>query len=686
MRDFTVIKPPIAKKNPQILEKYGHKRTDPYFWLNNRTDPHVLQYLDAENTHTEAMLEPVKPLREKLYYEIIGRIKQTDESVPYRSNGYWYYNRFAEGMEYPIYCRKKEHLEAPEEILLDVNEIARDLEFCEIGGISISRDNRLMAFSVDSVGRRQYDIRVKDITSGEILEEIKVDTTGHITWANDHKTLFYTVKNETTLRPYRILKHRLGTPSSNDIEIYREDDETFYCDIYKTKSSAYLMIVSASTLSSEYRFLSADTPDGEFKIVQPREREHEYSIEHFKDHFFILTNYKAKNFRFMQTLVSKPSLDNWEEVVGHRPDVFLEGMEIFKDHTVLEERKDGLLHLRVIRRDDGSEHYLDFGEETYAAHISVNREFETELLRYGYSSLTTPSSNYDYNMNSGEKTLLKRQEIVGGFEPAHYQSKRLHATAEDGTKIPISLVYRKDLKKEKGNPLLLYGYGAYGISTDPTFNIARLSLLDRGFIFAIAHIRGGQELGRTWYEEGKLLKKKNTFTDFATCGTHLVQQGYADPEQLFAMGGSAGGLLIGSVINMYPDLFKGVVAAVPFVDALTTMLDDSIPLTTSEYDEWGNPNLQEYYDYILSYSPYDNIKSQNYPHILIVTGFYDSQVQYWEPAKWVAKLRDMKTDNNLLLLYTDMESGHGGASGRFKKFRDTALEYAFFLHLVNIYE
>ncbi|MBN2247027.1 MAG: S9 family peptidase, partial [Candidatus Aminicenantes bacterium] len=544
---------------------------------------------------------------------------------------------------------------------------------------------KMLAYGVDTVSRRKYTIYFKNLETGEILADEILNTSGSAAWANDNTTVFYALKDDT-LRPFKIFKHVLGTSVSEDVEIYHEEDETFELYVYKTKSNDYMFIASESTLSSEYRFLDADNPNEEFKIIQPRERELEYSVDHFQDKFYILTNLDAKNFRLVATPVDKTTKENWEEIIPHREDVLLQNFEIFKEFLVLSERKSGLTELRVKKWEDASDYYIDFGEETYSAYISINPDFDTEMLRYNYSSLTTPSSVYDYNMNTQEKILLKQQEVLGDFSPENYHAERLYATARDGVKVPISLVYRRDLEKNGDNPLLLYGYGSYGASMNPGFSSDRLSLLDRGFVYALAHIRGGQEMGRDWYEEGKLLKKKNTFTDFIDCAEYLIDQNYSNPDKMFAAGASAGGLLMGAVVNMRPDLWKGVIAGVPWVDVVTTMLDHSIPLTTSEFDEWGNPENKEYYEYMLSYSPYDQVKKQAYPAMLVTTGLHDSQVQYWEPAKWVAKLRDLKTDDNLLLLKTNMEAGHGGVSGRFRQYRETALEYAFMLDLIGITE
>jgi len=680
--DTSMKEPPVAKKIPKELVIHNDIRMDDYYWLNERENPKVIEYLEAENAYTAAKMKDTEELQGILYEEIVGRIKQTDMSVPYRKGGFYYYTRFEEGKEYPVYCRKKGNLEAEEEILLNVNEMAKGSDYFHVAGLSVSTDNNLIAFGVDNVSRRKYTIQFKNLATGEIYPDRILNTTGRATWANDNKTVFYSLKDDT-LRSFKIQKHILGADVSGDQEIFHEADVTFGTGVYKSKSDRYLIIASDSTLSTEYRVLDADTPDEPFQVIQPREKDLEYHIDHFKDSFYIRTNYKAKNFRLMKTSVSKTSKENWTEVVPHRENVLLTQFELFEGFLVVGERKEGLPQIRVLPWDGGEEHYLDFGEETYTAGISYNPEFDTGLLRFSYSSLTTPQSTYDYNMNSREKTLLKRQEVLGDFDPDNYHAERLFAVAEDGIKVPISLVYRKGLEKNGNNPLLLYGYGSYGYSQNPRFRSDSLSLLDRGFVFAIAHIRGGQEMGRWWYEDGKLLRKKNTFKDFIACAEHLIAENLTSPDKLFIKGGSAGGLLMGAVINMRPHLFKGVIANVPWVDVVTTMLDDSIPLTTSEYDEWGNPNDKEYYDYMLSYSPYDKVEAKEYPAMLVTTGLHDSQVQYWEPAKWVAKLRDLKTDLNLLLLKTNMGAGHGGASGRFKRYKETALEYAFMLKLLG---
>ncbi len=676
--------PPVAEVIPKELTIHGDTRVDNYYWLNERENPKVIEYLEAENAYKDAILKHTEPLQEKLYDEIIGRIKQTDMSVPYKDNGYYYYTRYEEGGEYPIYCRKKETLEADEEILLNVNEMAKGYDYYSVAGHSVSTNNNLIAYGVDTVSRRKYTIYFKDLTTGELLPDKIPVTSGRATWANDNKTVFYAMKDEETLRSYKIMRHVLGTDVSADKEIYEEKDVTFSTYVGKTKSKKFLIIASSHTLSTEYRFLDADNPMGQFKIIQPRERNLEYSMDHYKDKFYIRTNYKAKNFRLMETSIDQTTKENWKEVIPHRDDVLLGGFEIFKDFLVVSERIKGLPNIRVIKWEDRSEHYLDFGEETYSAYISANPEFDTDLLRYSYTSFTTPSSVFDYNMNTRDKELLKQQEVLGDFDPTNYQAERHYATARDGTKVPISLVYRKGLEKNGNNPLLLYGYGSYGSTGSASFRSDRLSLLDRGFIYALAHIRGGSEMGRYWYEEGKLLNKKNTFTDFIDCAEYLIAEKFTNPDKLFALGGSAGGLLMGAVVNMRPDLFKGVIAAVPWVDVITTMLDESIPLTTSEFDEWGNPKNEEYYWYMLSYSPYDNVGAKDYPAMLVTTGLHDSQVQYFEPAKWVAKLRALKTDDNILLLHTNMGAGHGGVSGRFRRYKETAMEYAFMLDLVGI--
>ena len=677
--------PPKAEMIKKELIAHGQTRVDNYYWLNDRENPDVISYLEAENVYTDAVMKHTEDLQEKLYDEIVGRIKQTDESVPYKLNGYFYYTRYEEGKEYPVYCRKKDNMEAAEEIMLNVNDMAEGHSYYSATGLNVSPDNKLLAFGVDTVSRRQYAIHFKNLETGEILRYNIPNTTGRGAWARDNQTYFYSIKDES-LRSFKILKHDIHQSFENDALVYHEEDATFSTYVYNSKSRDYIFIVSGSTLSTEFRYLKADKPNGEFKVFQPRQRDLEYSIEHFANHFYIRTNLNAKNFRLMKTPVSKTEKSNWVEVIPGRDDIFLQNFEIFKNFLVLEERSEGLINLRVIKWKDNSEHYINFGEPAYLSYLAYNPEFNTDVLRYGYTSLTTPNSTFDYNMVSKQKKLLKQQEVLGGFDPGNYQSERMFVTARDGEKVPLSMVYRKGMKKDGNSPLLLYAYGSYGYSMDAYFSSPRLSLLDRGFIFAIAHVRGGQEMGRYWYEDGKLLKKKNSFTDFIDCAEYVVGEKYTSPDKMFANGGSAGGLLVGVVYNLRPDLFKGFVADVPFVDVVTTMLDESIPLTTSEYDEWGNPNDKEYYDYMLSYSPYDHVEAKDYTNMLVLTGLHDSQVQYWEPAKWVAKLREMKTDNNILILSINMETGHGGASGRFKRYKETALKYAFMLDLSGVQE
>jgi oligopeptidase B len=678
--------PPIAEIISKELTIHDHTRVDNYYWLNQRENPKVIAYLEAENAYKDAVLKHTEGLQKKLYDEIVGRIKKTDMSVPYKENGYYYYTRYEEESEYPIYCRKEGDLEADEEILLNVNEMAKGYDYYSVAGHTVSPNNTLIAFGVDTVSRRKYTIYFKDLTTGELLPDQIPITSGRAIWANDNKTVFYALKDEVTLRSYKIMKHVLGTDVSEDQFVYEEKDDTFSTYVYKTRSKKFIIIASSQTLSDEYRFLDADTPDGKFKIIQPRERGLEYRIDHYKDRFFIRTNYNAENYKLMETPINKTTKENWKDVIPHRKDVLFQDFEVFEDFLAVNERIKGLPNIRIIKWEDNSEHFLDFGEETYSAYISFNPEFDTELIRYSYSSMTTPGSVFDYNMNTREKTLLKQQEVLGDFDSANYHTERHFTTARDGTEVPISLVYRKGLEKDGNNPCLLYGYGSYGSTASARFSSVRLSLLDRGFVYAMAHIRGGMEMGRYWYEEGKLLNKKNTFTDFIDCAEYLIAEKFTNSDKLFAMGGSAGGLLMGAVVNMRPDLFKGIIAGVPWVDVVTTMLDDSIPLTTSEYDEWGNPNNEEYYWYMLSYSPYDNVEAKDYPAMLVTTGLHDSQVQYFEPAKWVAKLRALKTDDNPLILHTNMEAGHGGVSGRFRRYKETAMEYAFMLDLVGIKE
>jgi len=675
---------PIAKKIAKKLTIHNDTRIDNYYWLNDREDQEVIDYLNNENSYTKSVLKSTEKFQEDLFNEMKSRIKETDESVPYEKNGYFYYSRYEEGKEYPIYCRKKESLDNPEEIILDVNIMAEGFEYYQVAGLSVSPDNKLLSFGVDTVSRRMYNIHVKNLQTGEIYKDMLPITTGYAAWANDNKTMFYTKKDEVTLRSNKIFKHILGQNFESDKEIYEETDETYGASVWRSKSGKYIMISSYSTMSDEYQFIDANKPNSDFKIIQKRERGLEYSVSHFGDYFYIKTNLDAKNFRLMKTSVNKTNKENWEEVIAHRDDVFLEGIELFKDFLVVEEREQGLTKLRIINWETKEEHYVNFDEEVYMAYISTNPEFNTNLLRFGYTSMTTPNSTYDYNMQTQEKELKKQQEVIGDFNADNYETKRLWATADDGTKIPMSIVYRKGIKLDGYNPTLIYAYGSYGATMDPYFSSVRLSLLDRGFVYALAHIRGGQYLGRQWYEDGKLLKKINTFTDFNDCAEYLIESKYTNSEKLFAMGGSAGGLLMGAIVNMQPELYKGIVAQVPFVDVVTTMLDESIPLTTGEFDEWGNPKDKEYYDYMLSYSPYDQVKAHDYPAMLITTGLHDSQVQYWEPAKWVAKLRDMKTDDNVLLLHTNMETGHSGASGRFEALKEYAMEYAFMFQQLGI--
>lgn len=679
------LKAPVAKIIPHTLEKHGHIRTDNYYWLNERENPEVIDYLNQENEYYNQSTAHTKDFQKDLFEEMKARIKEDDESVPYFYNGYYYITRFEKGKDYPIHSRKKGSMDAKEEILFDCNEMAKGHAYFNLSGLSISEDNTMAAFGVDTVSRRQYTIQIKNLISGEILPVKLENTTGGSTWASDNKTLFYSRKDEITLRADRIYKHKIGTEAEKDTLVFFEKDETFDVSVYKSKSKKYLIINSGSTMTTEYQTLLSATPDAKFKVFQKRTRGLEYSISHYGEHFYILTNKdNATNFKLMKTHESATSKDNWEDVIAHRDNVLLEDIDIFKDYLVVSERFNGLNNIRIMPWSGKGEYYLPFGSETYMAYTTTNLDFDTEILRYSYQSLATPASVIDFNMKTREKTVLKEQEVLGGkFDKNNYTEERIWATA-DGTQVPISMVYRKGVKRNGKNPLLLYAYGSYGVTMDCHFSSVRLSLLDRGFIFAIAHIRGGEDLGREWYDNGKLLKKKNTFTDFIDCSRFVISQKYTSAEHLYAEGGSAGGLLMGAIVNMAPNLYKGVIAQVPFVDVVTTMLDDTIPLTTGEYDEWGNPNIKKYYNYMLSYSPYDNVVAQEYPNLYISTGLHDSQVQYWEPAKWVAKLRILKTDNNKLYLDTNMEAGHGGASGRFEAIKEIAKEFSFLLDLEGI--
>ncbi len=680
------ITPPTVTKIPKKLEKFNDVRIDNYYWLNQRDNPEVIKYLNEENEYYDKITANTKDLKESLFQEMKARIKEDDSSVPYKSNGYYYITKYIKGGQYPIYSRKKGSLNIKEEIIFDVNEMAKPHDYYALNNFSVSPNNELVTFGTDTVSRRQYTIQIKNLKSGKIYSEKIENTTGSATWAADNKTIFYTKKDPVTLRSYAIMKHVLGTPVSDDVEVFVEKDDTFGTFVYKTKSKKYIVIGSTSTLTTEYQILKADNPNGEFKIFQPRKRGLEYHIAHFKNHFYIQTNKDgAKNFKLMKTPETKTTLDNWIDEIPHREDTLLEDFSIFKDYLVLEERNNGLGKIRIKRWDNKEDYYLPFNEETYSAGVHSNPEFDTDILRYSYQSFTTPSSVIDFNMKTKEKEIKKEQEVLGGkFKKENYISKRIWAPARDGKKIPVSIVYHKNTKLTKDTPLLLYGYGSYGYTLEDRFSTTRLSLLDRGFVYAVAHIRGSEYLGREWYEDGKLLKKKNTFYDFIDSAKYLIDKNYTSPKHLYAEGGSAGGLLMGAIVNLEGELFNGVIAAVPFVDVLTTMLDDSIPLTTGEYDEWGNPNEKEYYFYMKSYSPYDNVQAKNYPNMLVTTGLHDSQVQYFEPAKWVAKLRELKKDNNILLLHTDMKVGHGGASGRFNALRDIALDYSFLLNLEGV--
>lgn len=679
-------KPPVAKIIPTLLEKFGDVRVDNYFWLKDRENPEVIGYLNKENDYYQKMTAHTQEFQKELFEEMKARIKEDDESVPYLYNGYYYITRFELGKDYPIYSRKKESLSAKEEIMLDCNELAKGQKYFNLSGLSISNDNQLATYAVDLVGRRIYTLQVKNLITGKILSDKIENTTGNSTWANDNQTIFYTTQDANTLRSDTVQKHKLGTDTSKDEVVYFEKDDTFDVAVGKEKSKKYILISCSSTLTTEFRTLLADNPNGKFKIFQKRKRGLEYSISHFEDRFYILTNKdKATNFKLMKTSELKTSSEYWEEVLAHREETLLEDIDIFRDFLVVSERVDGLSKIRIIPWNGTAEYYLPFESETYTAYASANVDFDTDILRYAFQSMATPASIIDFDMKTKEKEVQKEQEVLGGaFNKNNYIEERVWATAKDGTQVPISMVFKKGMKKDGKNPLLLYAYGSYGHSMDAYFSSTRLSLLDRGFIYAIAHIRGGEDLGRQWYEGGKLLKKKNTFKDFIDCSRFVIEQKYTSAKHLYAEGGSAGGLLMGVILNMAPKLYHGVIAQVPFVDVATTMLDETIPLTTGEYDEWGNPNVKRYYKYMKSYSPYDNVKAQAYPNMYISTGLHDSQVQYWEPAKWVAKLRTLKTNNTLLFLDTNMDAGHGGASGRFEAIKELAKEFAFLLDLEKI--
>ena len=691
------VKAPVAKKKNSVLSIHDHERIDPYFWMRLTDEQksseekddqttEVFNYLNEENEYTKEVMAHTEAFQQTLYDEIVGRIKQEDESVPYFKNGYWYYTRYEEGKEYPIFARKKDTLENEEEVMINVNGMAEGFGYYSASGLNIGPNNMLVAFGEDTLSRRVYSIRFKDLETGQFLKDEIANTSGSGAWSNDGQYYFYTTKNEVSLLSEKIWRHKLGTDVTEDVLVYEEKDPSYYIGVYKSKSDKFITIWNSSTLVTDFHILNADNPTSDFQQFIPRGDKHEYSIYHYENKFYIRTNWNAKNFRLMETPDDTTDQSNWKEVIPHRDDVLLEGIDIFSEYMVLDERKQGLTNLRVMNQKTGDEHYIDFGENAYTVYTTTNVDFNTKTLRFGYQSMTTPASTFDYDMSTKEKVLKKQTEVVGGHNPEEYETDRLWIKVRDGVDVPVSIVYKKGFEKNGQKPLLLYAYGSYGNTIDAYFSSTRLSLLDRGFAFAIAHIRGGQMMGRQWYEDGKMFKKQNTFNDYVDCAKSLIDQKYTSADHLYAQGGSAGGLLMGAVVNMNPELFNGVVAAVPFVDVVSTMLDESIPLTTNEFDEWGNPKNKDSYEYMLSYSPYDQVTNQEYPNLLITTGLFDSQVQYWEPAKWIAKLRAYKTDANILIMDCDMEAGHGGASGRFKQYRTTALEYAFMLDLEGIKE
>jgi len=675
--------PPVAKTEPKATVVLGDTLIDNYAWLREKSNPEVIKYLEDENAYTEAMMKPTKRLQKKLYKEMLARIKETDESVPVKIDSFYYYTRTVEGNQYPIYCRKKGSLEGAEEILLDQNQLAAGQKYCAIGEFKVSPDHKLLAFAVDFNGSEKHLLVFKDLISGQMLPDTIRDISYGLEWANDNQTVFYSTL-DSILRPDKLWRHRLGEKPENDALVFHEPDEMFYLGLSKTRSQAYLMVYLGSQITTEVHYLPADQPDGKFRMFSPRQTGVEYALDHHGEKFYILTNENAVNFRLLETSVAQPAKSNWKEKLPHRVNVLLSGIDLFRDHLVVYERENGLEKIRVENLNTGATHYVDFPEPVYTIDGDNNPDFNTGVLRFSYTSLVTPRSVYDYDLESKTRELKKQTEVLGGYHPEQYQSERIFATASDGVKVPISLVYKKGLVKDGSHPLFLYGYGAYGYPSEARFSSIRLSLLDRGFIYAIAHVRGGGEMGRPWYEDGKLLHKMNTFNDFIACADLLVAEKYTATDKLIANGGSAGGLLMGVITNLRPDLFKIIVAEVPFVDLINTMLDKSIPLTAIEWEEWGNPNLEKYYAYMQSYSPYDNVVAKNYPHLLITAGLNDPRVAYWEPAKWTAKLRALKTDDNVLLLKTAMGKGHFSATGRYDYLKEIAFEYAFIFDKLGI--
>jgi len=675
--------PPVAEKHPQVLVVHGDERIDDYFWMRDSNDPNVIAYLEAENAYTDAMMQHTQGLQTTLYSEMLARIKETDLSVPYRKDDYYYYSRTEEGKDYPIYCRKKGSLDASEEILLDQNELAKGYDYFSLGTFQVSPNHQLLAYSVDASGAEKHTLFFLDLNTFELYPETLTETYYSFAWGNDNRTVFYT-KVDSTNRPFQLWRHTLGSRPEDDVLIYQEPDEAYFLSVGKTRSQAYILMSLGSKVTSEVHYLDAHNPTNSFQVIHPRQQGMEYSIEHHSDRFYIVTNDEAINFKLVKTPVAKPSKDNWQTVIPHREDVLLSSVSAFADYLVISERKGGLPMIRVQKPSTGEEQDIRFPEPTYSISPGNNPEFNTTTLRFNYTSLITPFSVFDYDMETKQRELKKETEVLGGYDRTQYESEWIMATASDGTEIPLSIVYKKGLQKDGTNPLFLTAYGSYGVSYPASFSSTRLSLLNRGVIVAIAHIRGGGEMGRKWYEDGKFLHKKNTFTDFIACAEHLITQKWTSSDRLAISGGSAGGLLMGAVINSRPELFKVVLAAVPFVDVVTTILDTSLPLSALEWEEWGNPNDKTYYDYMKSYSPYDNVKPQDYPNILITAGLNDSRVKYWEPAKWTAKLRELKTDNNILLLKTNMGAGHGGASGRYESLKETAFEYAFVLDCLGL--